>query len=121
MPITTLKSTSPSYYIYLLTLSGLNYSARSTSDIFIAWLRGELLDAGSFFSLPFPPLYPFSAMESIFLLKRVVSHATHTRFPRISVNDGKVDWFRHWFFPCFSTFFFFVNFGFERLERRRYD
>lgn len=54
LPITILKSTSPTYYIYLLTLSGLSYSARSTSDIFIAWLRGELLDAGSFFSLPSP-------------------------------------------------------------------
>lgn len=42
---------------------------------------------------------------------------THTCFPRISVNDGKVDWFRHWFFPCFSTFFFFCELGFRKVGK----
>ena len=110
LPITALKWTSPSYYTYLLTLSGLSYSARSTSDIFIAWLRGELLDAGSFFPLP-PPLYPFSAMESIFLLKRVVSHASHTHTRAFSTNFGqrwKSRLVQTLVFPLFFNFFFFL-------------
>lgn len=123
--ITTSNSTSLSYVLtYLLTLSALSYSARSTSDIFIAWLRGELLDAGSFFFLPpfpFPPLYPFSTMESIFLLKRVLSHAPHTH--TFSTNFGQ-----RWksrlaqtrFSLVFQLFFLWTSVS-KGLERRRYD
>lgn len=44
------------------------------------------------------------------------TRSPHTRFPRISVNDGKVDWLRL-VFPLFFNFFFFVNFGFERFGK----
>lgn len=68
-----------------------------------------------------PPLSILSQRWNPFSWWNVSFHTlpihTHARFPRISVNDGKVDWFRHWFFPCFSTFFFFCELGFRKVGK----
>lgn len=109
LPITALKWTSPSYYTYLLTLSGLSYSARSTSDIFIAWLRGELLDAGSFF--PLPPLSILSQRWNPFSCWNVSFHTLPIHTHMFSTNFGqrwKSRLVQTLVFPLFFNFFFFL-------------
>lgn len=100
-----------SFVLYLPTYSLRFKLFRSIDQWYLHSLASWWIIRRRLLFSPPPPLYPFSAMESIFLLKRVVSHASHTHTRAFSTNFGqrwKSRLVQTLVFPLFFNFFFFL-------------
>lgn len=110
-----------SFVLYLPTYSLRFKLFRSIDQWYLHSLASWWIIRRRLLFSPPPPLYPFSAMESIFLLKRVVSHASHTHTRAFSTNFGqrwKSRLVQTLVFPLFfNFFFFFCELGFRKVGK----